>query len=293
MPYALEKGPYFSILESYLNDDRDRAHAGLLALRSGAPMSEIGVLDPPIAGSPYGPDALKLHMNRDWFGLAPTVAASGKVLGWEEQAAFDEHQHPTTGFWRHWYGDAEAIFRETLVRALEVSLGVPRPSGSKGGGRGRPEPPTRHWPIVLLWNCPHPWYEGWVSWRRQERSGQVMVQFNTPAHGAPVDAAGGALHNGELFNSPIRPPGTDPSKLAPYEIDPDEATGTNGLWLVSQTYHLEWTPPTSTAPSPAGTWRPPTLGRPVRSVGEVVTVAIAEIDGGVLPDGRTFVPATP
>lgn len=287
MPYAMEKGPYLSIVEDFLNDDRARALRALQDLRSGVPIVDLGPLDPPIQGSPYSPADLKRHVNRDWWGFEPVHArGTSTIVSWGGQPQFDAVHEPTTGFWQHWYGQPEKVFRETLVRALEVSLGLPHQSAA---ARARS---VRHWHISLFWNCPHPWYEGWVGWKRHDdtpRGGQVTVVINTPAHRPPPEE-GEEHHNGELFNSPLRPPPIDPKKHQPYEIDPEIDRGDNGLWLVSQVYHQEYTPPVPTNVGAPNTWRPPTLGKPIRSLGEVLTVAIAEVDGGVLPAGRPFQP---
>lgn len=292
MPYSMEKGPYLSVIEDFVNGDQTRAASALEGLRNGDPIADIGALDHPIPGSPYTPADLKKHINRDWFGLEPTLDASGSITGWQQQKAFDPAAHPSSGYWLHWYGEPEQVFREALVRALEVSLGLLRPGAPGTTGKAKP---TRHWPVDLFWSCPHPWYEAWVSWRAQPqaKTGQVTVILNSPAHQALADSKG-EHHSGELLNSPIRPPSTASSRaMRPYEVDPDEATGRQGLWVVSQTYHQSWTPTPGSYPTPPGEWRPPTLGAPIRSLGPVVTVAIAEIEGGVLPDGRPYVPATP
>lgn len=286
MPYALDKGPYFSIVEDFVNGDRGRAVLALERLRAGHPIADLGPLDGAIGG-PMKNGELKAHVNEDWFGMRPAPA------GWIPQADFDKATKTSTGFWEHWYGDAEGIFRETVRRALEVSLGI-----------GHEEPVTarrtrggRHWRIALFWNCPHPWYEGWVTWQRWDRTphgGHVTVVINTPAHRpAPPEGAESRSKDrdtGELWNSPVKP-AVDPKADAPYEVDPAEAKGDNGMWVVGQVLNQEWVPDASAAKtSPPGSWRPPVLGNPIHSVGEVVTVAIAERDGGVLPGGRPYVP---
>jgi hypothetical protein len=144
--------------------------------------------------------------------------------------------------------------------------------------------------VNLFWNCPHPWYEAWVTWRAMPKSktGLVTVVVNSPAHSSLADAKG-EHHTGELLNTPIRPASVAASaSMQPYELDPPQPRGDFGMWIVSQTYHQSWTPAPPSQPSPTGDWRPPTLGVPIRSLGEVVTVAVAETEGGVLPAGRPF-----
>ena len=65
-------------------------------------------------------DQRKDHQNRHWYGK--TYLGPGL---WGPQQPFNAVTHPRTGFWHNWYGDAEGIVRETYIRAIEVSLGIP------------------------------------------------------------------------------------------------------------------------------------------------------------------------
>jgi hypothetical protein len=209
---------------------------------------------------------------------------------WADQAPYDPVNNPTTGFWKHWYGDAEGVFRETMIRALAISLGVPREDpADTAKHRGKKRPPamrgtSQHWPISILWKCPSPWYEGWIEFKDYRRpgakSGHVTVVLSTPSHGV------------RLFDSPIRPvtsPAVVNDPYGSYQVNPTEPAGPEGLWVVSQVAHtLIPTPPPE--PTPAGTWTPPTLGDPVVSVGSVVCVSPAVGDGGVAPEGIPFTP---
>jgi hypothetical protein len=198
--------------------------------------------------------------------------------------------NPTTGFWKHWYGNAEAVFRETMIRALCISLGISRSRAEQSREYGVRKPASltqgsRHWPISILWKCPSPWYEGWVEFKdygsaRAVRGGHVTVVLSTPSHGV------------KLYESPIRPVGSPTVKDDPYHayaLNPDEPAGPEGLWVVSQSAHTQ-IPNAKAAPTGAGEWTPPTLGQPVYSAGPVVTVSPAVPDGGAAPYGMPYQP---
>jgi hypothetical protein len=283
MPYTTEKHEALQVIEHYVNTDRMRALRALWRLLDGAPTTSLE----PISSSnmnhpPYPTPADRVaHVNEDWWGMARDATGA-----WQVQAAFDDQQNPTTGFWEYWYGDAEGVFRETLVRALSVSLGIAREDPKdtatyKGKDRPKSMHGRLHWPVTLLWKCPQPWYEGWIEfqrWGRGAREGHVTVVLSTPAHGR------------KLYNSPIRPPGsTQNDPYGAYQLDPRSPAGPNGLWVVSQSVHRPWAGPAS-APTSSGQWAPPPLGCYVESMGSVVCVAISVPDGGAAPAGIPYVP---
>jgi hypothetical protein len=266
MPYTLEKGPYFSIIEDFVNGGSPRRAADALsALRSGASIAEIGPLSAPGAGTTRTPtDLLVKHVKADWFGWQPGPPAEPTP----PQPAFDRQTNPTTGFWKYWYGDCEGVLRETLVRALEVCLGV-----DHGADPPDPDNPPRRWLLDMFWRCPQPWFEGWVTWREHgkgPREGQVTVLVSSPGHGYP------------LRTTPVR----NPAETGPeYELGPTTASGTQGVWCISQRHHRRWVPD-STKPSRRGKWDLPVLHHESRH--DVVVVSLAEHEGGVRPDGRPY-----
>ena len=225
------------------------------------------------------------HVEEHWWGRRPDAA--GK---WADQPSYDPVTNSTTGFWKHWYGDAEGVFRETMIRALSISLGLPRESPAvteKHRGKARPvklRGASQHWPVSILWKCPCPWYEGWIEFKdyggREANDGHVTVVLSTPSHGV------------KLYDSPIRPPSSATVANDPYNayaVNPTKPAGPEGLWVVSQAAHALMPNPKSEG-TPPGTWAPPTLGQPVLSVGSVVCVSPAVGDGGVAPSGIPYVP---
>ena len=192
MPYYLEKGPYLTQIEIYCSD-KENSVTVLEMLRAGAEIPEIGaVLEAAAAqGGPSAAD-LKAHIYRDWFGRKPDTS---EPSGWGAQPPFHATNNPTTGYWQMYYGDVEAILRETLIRALEVSLGLQHNQEVPANG------PPRHWPIEFWWKCGQGWWEGWVTWRNDQHkvptpsadAGQVTVMFATPGsgHGVLENPAGG------------------------------------------------------------------------------------------------------
>lgn len=267
MPYSIEKGPYFSVIEDFANGSSARMLATLEHLRANKPIADLPALDSTtLDAGPYSTQQLRDHLSSDWFGFEKD--ATGQ---WTKQRPFDPAHNDHTGFWMEWYGECEPVLRESLIRACELCLGLDH--GASPTGRSTP----RHWWLEIFWRCPIPWFEGWVTWRRHStgrRDGQVTVLISTPGHGHP------------LKNTPVRhnePPGSG------YELNPTTAPGAQGSWVVSQTYHRPW-PTTVTAESGMGEWKFPTQGLGFVSVGEVVVVAPPEREGGVLDPARKWVP---
>ena len=158
------------------------------------------------------------HLRRDWFGYTgeeyipdtPQVAFLDQVqsrldsedlgeiefsgsfptdecdwetihdyLAWIAPYAHGLRNWPVTGFWVQYFGNVEEIVRQTLIRTIEVSLGLQHGEDVPSGG------PRRVLPIELFWKCPQRWFEGWVTWRWDEThgTGQVTTMFATPGVG--------------------------------------------------------------------------------------------------------------
>jgi hypothetical protein len=285
MPYTTEKSQIFQITESWANGNRAVALEALWDLIEGQSIADFPVVGSGnIQGDGRSVDQRRQHIREDWWGWKQPVPARGQGDQFDpNQKPYDPDTNPTTGFWQHWYGNAEAVFRETMIRALAVSLGLPR-SATRGTHGSSAAGGKQHWPISILWKCPCPWYEGWIEFKKYPggapNDGHVTVILSTPAHGV------------KLFDSPVQPGAV---------VNPDAPAGKEGLWVVSQSVHLMVDNPSrpqeaqrpalpDSSSSPAGTWGPPTLGQPVRSVGSVVCVAPQIGDGGVNPDGIPFQP---
>jgi hypothetical protein len=207
MPYHLEKGPLLAVLDDFCNGGSTaRLLKALLALRAGTALVDVGLFDSPNLYSgtyppPYaGPDQLKEHFNNHWLG------------------------NPGPSHWQSYDGPVEAIMRETLIRALELILGVRHDPTNQAPS------PTRHWTVDFWWKCPQPWFEGWVTWRQHGGQGKVTVIFATPADDGVV----------------LRDPTTEATPV-PNAI----ATADEGSWLISSKLHTQ-TATVTVAPSGFG-----------------------------------------
>jgi hypothetical protein len=256
MPYHLEKGPVLSVLEDLLHKPASTLAQVLARLRDPTvPLAEVGGLDSTTLNvQPYPTLQSRIdHLERDWFGFAP---------GTQAQEPFDLANHRTTGKWESYYGDVAAIVRATFIRAIEVSLGL---------DHGEDPPGTRHWPIELFWKCPNPWFEGWVTWRRDPTTGhgQVTLVLATPGNGALV-------HD-------------DPRAGRSPQVDPDSPSGDQGMWVITHKGHKPHLVSTTMATAP-GVLPLPTLGTLWEGKPGLTTVAPSFADGGASPNGLAYLP---
>lgn len=278
MPYNLEKGPYLSMFEHLFNSSPDQLKECLAYLRDKRNLV-TGLLDEmevPIPAGPY-PTTKELadHINKDWFGLRPNAAAAHRFDNHQEP--FDPVAHPSTGFWNYWYGDSQAVVRTALVRAIETALGLARDEEIPDG------PPARHWRLNLFTICGIRWFEAWINWRQlgdAAHDGMVTVFLLTPSHGKLSEP------------SLLRHLAPDRPGSAPYEEDPEQAEGDQGLWVVGlyREEHTDVPPSVSDEDgwSGLGEIHCPRLGATYVGVGDVVVVSTPESEGGVLPDGRAY-----
>src|SRR4051794_6249239 len=185
MPYHMHKGHTWQTIDRYLSthdlDKRAERKAKVLeALRDTTTYPRFTDMFRLIAPASYTPpgsqgnavDALVDHMNKDWFGLAKHNDS------WGAQPPFGP-DHNSTGFWSNWYGDAEAIVRETTARAIEVSIGIDHKGAiPKRHGDASSESFARNWPIEFWWLCGEKWFHASITWRHahgHERDGSVTV----------------------------------------------------------------------------------------------------------------------
>jgi hypothetical protein len=200
MPYHLEKGRYLLLLEDTLNegieavvdDDAVNTFPGLARrysmleymrgvvarpchIKGGE--SELGGLlmwPGTMTDADVGFPIFRV-MAEEWFGyrIRPDGSLDTKP-----------HPHKPTGMWDGYQGNVERIMANSLVRALEVSLGLdhdaPIPTAA----------PSRSWPMYFFMKCQQPFFEGWVTWQchsaNRRASGQVTVMWATPGHNHPV-----------------------------------------------------------------------------------------------------------
>ena len=79
MPYSLEKGPYLSVIEDYVNGSRGRALETLARLRNGDAIDELDAFDSqPLDAGPYSTDAAPGSLQA---GLARLHAGRGRAIG--------------------------------------------------------------------------------------------------------------------------------------------------------------------------------------------------------------------
>lgn len=261
MPYVVEKGPYFSVIESLLADPSTRAQA-LIDLGNGKPIADMVGFDS-LSLAPDGLDEAKRkdHLNKQWFGIGEP------------------------SFWMGYNGNPELILREAMIRAIEMSFGVEH--GDPG-----PDPECaadgRHWPIDMYWICQGPWFQCWVLWRAIEDSdddGHVTLLMTTPAaYGYPLTSK---------ITRPVRvtdPPYTAGDYAHPPEdrSPPARTTLEKGMWVVGHEDYVRGTV-YSTIKSCFGSITFPTMGWNPVDATKVECVVPAEREGGVLDVPRRYV----
>jgi len=211
MPYTLTRGPLLTLLENALNP-ADAAETTirnntLASLRAPAPMATIPwVTSAQVSGVAIPRAPLDIRLDEDWLGLG------------------DPPGQGTTGYWVGYKGNVDAVLREGLIRAIEVSIGIPHD--------GSPEEATRAWPVDIQWKCPNPYFEVWVTWRRHTADGsegQVTMLIATPP-----DRVNRLVTEPRL---PPAPPTGVPSAIIPLP-EPIQATDKQGMWLVTHEHHL-------------------------------------------------------
>ncbi len=128
-------------------------------------------LDPFYPKAPMNTEAGRLeHLNLHWFG-AKTVAASGAYL--THQDPWNAASPKQTGEWEFFHGDVSEIYRQGIITALEVSMGLDPFSPLAG------QNPTRNLPISVFWICGSDRFETYVSWL----ANAVSLHIVTPGFG--------------------------------------------------------------------------------------------------------------
>jgi hypothetical protein len=264
MPYLMEKGPYFSVIEDLIADPVDRA-AVLQQLRAGTDLWRLAGLD----SSTLSPDgrnaAFRIAcLNNGWFGMK-----QGPPGYWTKQPG-----NFPTGFWSGYQGDPEQIVREAMERAIEMSFGIAH-------GDPVPAQPPRAWPIDLYWICQGPWFQSWVVWRKSgagATAGHITVVMTTPAA------------TGYPLNPRItRDPGYG-ARNYEYASPPPASSRTRdrGMWVVGHENNVPVFEFTTRRTRHGTKVTAAALGWSGQGT-DVVCVVPAEKDGGVLSNGRPYV----
>jgi hypothetical protein len=266
MPYNLEKGPYLAMFEDILNRDPVRCLRSLRNLDQPV-TAMLRQAKSDIDGGPYRTTAdLADHIDQHWLGIDPGTG---------------QRDQGRSHYWAYWEGDAQAIVRETLMRAIEVALGMEH-------GARPPRSPAQRWHISLLTACGIRWFEAWLTWQRlgdDPGAGQVSVLLLTPSHGKPVEPT--LLRPLPANGSSKRPSSRRPGR--PYAVNPTRAEGDSGMWAVGATLEFRQDPEAASGKwVGAGHFPRPVLGPTYVSQGAVVVVAPPEDQGGVLPGGRAY-----
>ena len=172
MPYVVAKGRLWNIVEDYLSS-RQNCLDYLAHLEAGNPVWEAGALDS--IGMPGADEqGTRDHVRDDWVGL-PQVQLQAGPGGGPPLRFMDPR-----GWWDSWYGPSEEILRETLIRAIRISLCLGRlQAPDQQDEEEQTEPPM---PIEILWVCGEPGFpmQGWISWRNDPPVRRVTVVIVTP-----------------------------------------------------------------------------------------------------------------
>jgi hypothetical protein len=271
MPYVVEVGAVLSALTEYCKEEKHLQDT-LKDLRDTSKKL------PDLLASVGATRDMVDHFAKDWLGYRSASPMT-------QQAPFDPTNPKSTGWWTTWYGNAEGILRETMIRAIEVALGIPHD--------GDPRQNTHCWRVTFTWTCAAPMLQGWVYWwdfdydskrgpsgngsgkgNGRSDDGIVNVIFSTPGNGHP------------LYATPYRP-GTD----APpdYDNNPTSAEGDEyGLWVIGED-RTDVRLPDSTKFTGLGHGViPEPWPNFFHTGGDMVTVSPAEVDGGVKHAGDHF-----
>src|SRR5262245_52898822 len=113
MPYHLEKGPTFSVLEANRYQTTARQKTTLTRLREQDATGKYVNAIPDL--TEYHAAELdawatfewrKMHMNTHWFGMVPGQGPRNTTT-YTPQAAFDVNNPKSTGYWHNYHGNVE------------------------------------------------------------------------------------------------------------------------------------------------------------------------------------------
>jgi hypothetical protein len=210
--------------------------------------------------------AFQRLMAEQWFGMVPDGPKN-----WKRRPTSSWTPDTSLGQWIGYYGNVELIMVEAMQRALEVSLGlehltkVPPKQKKQQLEADLRNAADRVWPIYLFMTCPQPWFGAWVTWQCHDPGstvrGQVTALLQSPGHArpivpSPVDRKGDGpeVTNGGVTRvNPYFLCGVDQQSAtgipnsgyqgrylegtAVKGADPVQATGEQGMWLITHENH--------------------------------------------------------
>jgi hypothetical protein len=308
MPYMLEKGGTFRLLEECLNTGQPERRAFLEVVRNSCRADNLaGQLewfvqgppglwnDPAFAQKPVPANAPA------WTGAQERDLLIEKWFGFvrDNNGQWVKHMSglrsmgspSTTGFWIAYEGDVHRIVCAAVRWALELSLGL----GPNENGDGREHP----WPIELLWKCLAPWFEAWVVQRPTNGpgTGLVSIVLVTPTHDganvaeSPIATSATVLSDG---GRGVPSTGRDYEVLAvdgqgpPAPPPPAAQDRTYAMWVVTHTNQIKsgfvTVVDNNAAPSDLADWGIAQLAC-YQGNGDIVVVSPSMAAGGVKHDG--------
>lgn len=326
MPYAYEKGPFWSIYDGYFSGVSPVAGTPSALIRKLNTLADLHRVEkftqanPELNMTPFvnagvihgirtntqaihhgqiqpgwtSRQVWDFHVDAHWLGRHPVTGAAPPAPPFPAPAPPPPNLPPSTGWWAGWSGDAEGIARVAVIRAIEVSLGLPSiavnlmvPPGSGapalsrqdvlsnyqvGGGTlwdvyvaDAIDPSMRNWPIEFVWICPVPHFEAAVSWQGQT----VKVTWMTPGaqgHDMQMDDINVPIPNCTIGDGGVPNP-------------------SQGVWLVNQKHRRMVRISSALANKPGvinGSLAYNT------SHDEVVTVQPTPYQGGAYPNGLPY-----
>ena len=271
MPYVLEVGRILSWVVDYVEEP---AHLRRLfdQLKDGTPLTKI--------------DRAQLAESRERESPGPAEPVCGNHPGKPHRAIGSDGRsrdarrpvsNRTTPLRARIAPAGGSSGTVTPKRSSERRCSAPRrsPSTSRAGRTPRS---TRHWHMQFLWVCGAPFLQGWVNWQEWGKgadAGMVTVTFTTPGNGH------------KLYATPRVPAGKLPNPDADYE-DPATTVEEYGLWVIGEAETEVVHPPGATFQTSGAGYLPAWINAFVHTSGEVIAVSPAELDGGVLGDGRKW-----
>jgi hypothetical protein len=277
MPFSWAKPPLFAAIEQYLNSDEARALDALRQIRVPKGRSGFTELwDMAAFRGANAPDGRRMK------GLLDEFRANwcGYVWTGESWSEPDVSSGTNVGVWQSYAGRVEAITRQALRTALEMSLGIDADELVPGMA-------ARHWPLDMYWVRGQNWFEAWVTWREHDRpsgAGHVNVFFSTPSDGSlvldsPIDNS--RLDTGRSYDPDVRStrePGTGEERRAGMAVVTHRSNKVD-YWQSPRVRRIE-----------DGLEVPRWVSARILGQGEIVVVAPSVADGGVLarprPDDR-------